>query len=122
GRTVTAVLISTATFEKHLDWLASRFRLVSLEELGLHLQSGRRFSKPAAAITFDDGYADVYRNAFPILKKKGIPGAVFVVTSLVGTTRLQVCDRLYALLAQRQSTTETPRSKAQRALRALGRN
>jgi peptidoglycan/xylan/chitin deacetylase (PgdA/CDA1 family) len=99
-RTIPSMLISAKTFEKHLDWIGRRFDFVSLDDIGLHLENERRFSRPTAAITFDDGYADVYHNAFPILKRKGIPAAVFVVTDLVGTKQTQVYDRLYAQLAQ----------------------
>jgi len=35
-------------------------------------------------VTFDDGYEDVYREAFPILGERGIPFHVFVVTDFVG--------------------------------------
>jgi hypothetical protein len=49
-------------------------------------------------VTFDDGYGDAYYHAFPILKRKGIPMAVFTVTDLVGSTRLQDHDELHLLL------------------------
>jgi peptidoglycan/xylan/chitin deacetylase (PgdA/CDA1 family) len=49
-------------------------------------------------VTFDDGYSDVYRHAYPLLRRKGIPAALFVVTGLVDTGRPQVFDRLYLLL------------------------
>lgn len=98
------MLISTQTFEKHLDWLGRRFKFISIDDIGSHLASGRRFRQPVAAITFDDGYADVYHNAFPILKRKGIPAAVFVVTNLVGTQSVQVYDRLYTCLNRRSSS------------------
>ena len=98
-RTIPAMLISSRTFEKHLDWLGRRFNLVSLDEIGLHLENDRPFKRPTAAITFDDGYADVYHNALPILKRKGIPSAVFVVTDLIDTQQPQIHDRLYACLA-----------------------
>jgi peptidoglycan/xylan/chitin deacetylase (PgdA/CDA1 family) len=99
-RTVPAMLISSKTFEKHLDLLARRFSFVSLDDIGFHLENERSFQRPAAAITFDDGYADVYHNAFPILRRKGIPAAVFVVTDLVGSKRRQVHDRLFSCLSQ----------------------
>jgi len=121
-RTIPSMLVSTATFEKHLDWLGKRFCFVSLDDLGFHLQNERPFGRPAAAITFDDGYADVYRNAFPILKRKGIPAAVFVVTSLVGTPRFQAHDLVYALLAQRQQQGESPRAVALQLLKSRGQS
>jgi peptidoglycan/xylan/chitin deacetylase (PgdA/CDA1 family) len=99
-RAIPPMLISTAMLERHLDWLGRRFEFVSLDEVGANLESGRRFKKPAAAITFDDGYSDVYRCGYPILRRKGIPFAVFVVSGLVGTTRLQLYDRLYLLMSR----------------------
>ncbi len=95
---IPSLLISTAMLERHIDWIAKRFCIVSLDDLGLNLEFGHRFPKPAAAITFDDGYADLYHHAYPLLKRKGIPAAIFVVTGLVGTGRPQPCDHLYLLL------------------------
>ena len=88
------MLICTKMFERHLDWLSKRFSILSLDEIGRHLESDRGFHRPPAAITFDDGYGDVYHNGFPLLKRKGIPAAVFVVTDLVGTGKPQIFDRL----------------------------
>ena len=49
-----------------------------------HARAASRSTDPVAAVTFDDGYRDVYEHAVPVLKRKGIPAAVFVVTDLVG--------------------------------------
>jgi peptidoglycan/xylan/chitin deacetylase (PgdA/CDA1 family) len=97
GNSIPSMLISQRMLERQLDWIGQRFRFVSLDELGSGLE-GSGFDDPVAAITFDDGYQDVYENAFPLLKKKGIPAAVFVVTDLAGTSEPQIHDRLYLLL------------------------
>jgi len=97
GNSIPSMLISTGMLERQLDWIGQRFRFVSLDELGSGLEGGG-FDTPVAAITFDDGYKDVYENAFPILKKKGIPAAVFVVTDLAGSSEPQVHDKLHLLL------------------------
>src|SRR5215471_8929653 len=52
--TIPSMLISTTMLEQHLDWLAKRFSIVSLDELAHHRER-RHSSRPAAAITFDDG-------------------------------------------------------------------
>jgi peptidoglycan/xylan/chitin deacetylase (PgdA/CDA1 family) len=94
---IPAMLISSKMFEGHLDLLARQYRFISLEEAADMVQNGKPLERPAAAITFDDGYNDVYQSAFPILKRKGIPAAVFVVTSLIDTDQVPLHDRLYAL-------------------------
>jgi peptidoglycan/xylan/chitin deacetylase (PgdA/CDA1 family) len=96
--TVPSMLISAAMLERHIEWLAKRFAFVSLHEIALHLEANRPFRRPMAAITFDDGYSDVYYHAYPLFKRKGIPAAVFVVTGLIGTGRPQIFDRLYLML------------------------
>lgn len=97
-RSIPAMLITPRMLEHHLNWVGRRFEFVSLDEIGAQAERGRAPAKPLAAVTFDDGYADVYLHAFPILKRKGIPAAFFVVTDLVGTRDLQVHDKLYLLI------------------------
>lgn len=99
-RAMPSLLISTKMFENQLDWLAKNFDMVTLEEAVHTQQSKIRRSRRQATISFDDGYADFYWNAVPILAKKGIPSSVFVVTDIVGTNRLQTHDELYLLLSQ----------------------
>jgi peptidoglycan/xylan/chitin deacetylase (PgdA/CDA1 family) len=37
-------------------------------------------------VTFDDGYADFATNAWPVMKKLGVPATVFIVPTKVGRT------------------------------------
>jgi peptidoglycan/xylan/chitin deacetylase (PgdA/CDA1 family) len=97
---IRAMQTSSAMLEKHLDWIGQRYKIVSVDELGNQLKRGDNPAKPLAAITFDDGYRDVYLNAFPLLVRKGIPAAIFVVTDIVGTTEPPLHDRLYMVLAR----------------------
>ena len=106
---IPSMLISARMLEKQLDWLGAHYRLVSLEDMGKRLEEGRS-AAGTAAVTFDDGYRDVYDNAFSILKRKGIPATVFVVTGMIGTSRSMNHDRLYALLARALSVGAAPAS------------
>jgi peptidoglycan/xylan/chitin deacetylase (PgdA/CDA1 family) len=92
------MLTSRAMFERHIDWIGRHFEFVSLDEIGDHVERGVPFARPVAAVTFDDGYRDVYEHAVPVLQRKGIPAAMFVVTDLVGRSRWQIHDHLYHLL------------------------
>jgi peptidoglycan/xylan/chitin deacetylase (PgdA/CDA1 family) len=106
-----SMLISRAMFEQHIEWIGRSFRFASLDEIGEHVVEGRPFSEPVAAVTFDDGYCDVYENAFPLLWRKGIPAAVFVVTDLIGQPVWQTHDRLYYLMDRAFHTWGDPRRR-----------
>jgi len=92
--------ISESMLEAQLDWVARRFRIVSLDELGPSLPGDDPREPPVAAITVDDGYWDAYEIAFPLFRRKGIPAAFFVVTDLIGTADVPLHDRLYYQLAR----------------------
>jgi peptidoglycan/xylan/chitin deacetylase (PgdA/CDA1 family) len=98
--TIGPMLVSRGMFERQLDWIGRRFRFVSLDELGARLESGCPFTEPVAAVTFDDGYRDIYEYAYPVLKRKGIPAAVFVVTDWIDGDGPLYHDRLYVLLTR----------------------
>ncbi len=98
ARTIPAMLISRRMLEHHLEWLGRRYRFVSLDELGQRLATGRPFRRPVVAITFDDGYRDVYEHALPVLRARGIPAAIFVATDFVAQGTPLTHDRLYLLL------------------------
>ena len=119
SHSIPPMLVSASTFERHLDWIGQHYSLVSLDELAVMLDQPNSARKPIAAITFDDGYQDVYRNAFPILVRKGIPAAVFVVTDLVGTDRLQFHDELYLLLSGALSQWVAPERRLDQVFTGL---
>ena len=92
--------IPLQTFEFHIDYLQTRYQLVSLLDaiemsLNGHLPEG----KPIASISFDDGLASVYSGAFPVLKERDIPFDVFLNTGVVGNTDLLWLHALNYLLS-----------------------
>jgi peptidoglycan/xylan/chitin deacetylase (PgdA/CDA1 family) len=106
-----SMLIGQEMFERHIESIGKSFRFVSLDEIGEHVASGRPFDDPVAAITFDDGYRDVYENAFPFLRHQGIPAAVFVVTDLISQPTWQTHDRLYYLVNTAFNSWDDPRRR-----------
>jgi len=107
-------------FEKHLDWVGRHFQFVSMQEACALLKAREPFPRPSALVTFDDGYQDVYQNAMPLLNRKGIPAAVFVVTRIVGTNKPQIHDELYRLISTAQSRWRKPAEEFVALLSTLG--
>ncbi len=68
-------------FQRQIDWLQDRFDFVSLQEAQRRLVEGN--SKPAVAITFDDGYADNCEFAIPLLLRRKIPFTYFISTQIL---------------------------------------
>ena len=102
---IPPMLTSRRMLEQHLDWLAGRYRFVSLDELAARMESGRPFEEPVAALTFDDGYRDIYDQVFPVVRARGIPAAVFVATDFVSRRVPLAHDRLYLLVTLALRTT-----------------
>lgn len=71
-----------AAFDRMLGWLRAGFRVLPLEEALQRLQAGTLPAR-AAAITFDDGYADNLLNAVPVLKKHGLHATFFIATGFL---------------------------------------
>lgn len=85
-------------FERQVAHLAENHRVVPVAEIASEIAAGRRPDPRAVAITFDDGYEDNYRCAFPILRKYGVPAAFYVTTACVADEELLWTVRLrYAM-------------------------
>ena len=70
--------INISNFVKALKLIKSRFKVVPLQAL-----LGEKSNERRAAITFDDGYADNFVYAYPILKKMGIPAHLFITANRI---------------------------------------
>lgn len=68
-----------STFDWQMNLLARHFNVLPLSDAISHLQSGTLPAR-AVSITFDDGYADNYENALPVLEKYNLPATFFIAT------------------------------------------
>ncbi|KAF1075764.1 polysaccharide deacetylase family protein [Methanogenium sp. MK-MG] len=84
-------------FSRHLEYLSEYYNPISLSELQRAMEVGKIPDK-SVVVTFDDGYADNFQNAKPILEKYGIPATVFVTSGYVGSEREFWWDDLERLL------------------------
>lgn len=70
------------TFDEHLAFLRDHYRLVTTEELVR--SSAAPSDMPRAAITFDDGFRVLMRDALDVLQKHGAKATFYVPTGFVG--------------------------------------
>lgn len=74
-------------FAEILSWIRSSFNVVPLGQAIKDLD-GNALPPRAVAITFDDGYADNYLVAMPILKRFGMPATFFVASDFLDGGRM----------------------------------
>jgi len=73
--------VTPSQFKKQIDYLIGQgYNLVTLTDL-LYRYSDDPL---AIAITFDDGYEDIFDYAFPILQEYNIPATIFLISSYIG--------------------------------------
>lgn len=72
-------------FDAQMKFLSKHYNVMTLSQLISRLKS-KSLPGNSVAITFDDAYKDIYTNAFPILKKYGLPATVFVCADYIGPT------------------------------------
>jgi peptidoglycan/xylan/chitin deacetylase (PgdA/CDA1 family) len=73
----SVISIAPQAFREQMKWLAgSGIPVVPLERI--------RDSPGAVALTFDDGFRNFLKEAFPVLRDLGLPSTVFVVSRYCG--------------------------------------
>ncbi|HZS03664.1 MAG TPA: polysaccharide deacetylase family protein [Blastocatellia bacterium] len=97
---IFGLLTSTETFRRHLEIVREQCEVLTLEEALGVLKGEKRVARPAAVITFDDGYRDNYDHALPVLRAMGLPATIFVSTGLIGTKQPLHHDRIYWLVTR----------------------
>ena len=69
----------TELFAAQMEYISSNTKVMSLEEI----LCSRSVDPVQTAVTFDDGYLSVFKEAFPIMERNGIPGSVYVNTGSI---------------------------------------
>jgi peptidoglycan/xylan/chitin deacetylase (PgdA/CDA1 family) len=90
-------------FEAQIRYLKKRYRIVPLGQLCCELLASDCVP-PTLAITFDDGYRDLYNYALPVLQTYEIPATIYLIGRCMETGETPWYDRIFASLALQSST------------------
>jgi peptidoglycan/xylan/chitin deacetylase (PgdA/CDA1 family) len=95
------VSASSAAFAEQVAWLAADYHPISLADLLARRDGGPALPRRAVLLTFDDAYRCFASDAWPVLRARGVPAALFVPTAYPGVADRDFWwDRLYrAVLA-----------------------
>ena len=76
------VIISPERFKEQLQFIKdSGYTTLTMTELNDYILNNTPIPEKSIVITFDDGYADNYANAFPILKELDMKATIFVISN-----------------------------------------
>ena len=113
------MIVSPANFEAQMAWLVRNdYRVIRLADLSRFLAGELALPQRSVVITFDDGYESVFRHAYPVLKKFGLPATAFVYTDFLGggdaLNWAQLQDMLASGLVDVQSHSKSHRNLIER--------
>ena len=77
--------VPTSDFAAQMKYLEENgYHTISPDELNDFLVDGKELPEKPILITFDDGYADNYEYAYPILKEHNMKATIFLVSDFMG--------------------------------------
>lgn len=80
--------ITPEAFERQLQFLTRRYRIIPLQDIVDRLRQGLPPHKDTLAITFDDGFRDNYIRAFPILRRYQVPATFYLTTGCIDNRQI----------------------------------
>lgn len=86
-------------FKKQLDYLTSKFTVISQDEIIYSINCNKKLPENACWLTFDDGYKDHFEYVFPELKQRGLKGSFFPSRDAVLNKKLLDVNAIHLILA-----------------------
>ncbi|MBU0548540.1 MAG: polysaccharide deacetylase family protein [Candidatus Omnitrophica bacterium] len=75
-------------FIKQLEYIKRKgYEVITLDELVESIKSKKQLKRNKVVITFDDGYKNNFKYAYPILKRFGFPATVFLISDYMGNDK-----------------------------------
>jgi peptidoglycan/xylan/chitin deacetylase (PgdA/CDA1 family) len=78
--------VTPANFNAHLTHLATDYNVLDADRFLYHVKNKQPFPERSVFVTFDDGYADNYHEALPLLTQRQVPALFYITTSKINTS------------------------------------
>ncbi|MBX4206402.1 polysaccharide deacetylase family protein [Candidatus Parcubacteria bacterium] len=92
--------VTPELFEKELKYLQDNgYTVISLDQVAYDLKVGSTGLVKPVVLTFDDGWANQYKYAFPLLKKYHMAATFYVYTRPIGSKHFMTWDNLKEMSA-----------------------
>ena len=75
--------IEKKTFIKQIKYLKKNANIISMDEVCYNISNKIKFKKNSVCITFDDGFENNFKIAYPILKKYKIPTLFYLCPEII---------------------------------------
>lgn len=85
-------------FGEDLEFFLRHFKPVTLQDVIRHAEGTARLAGPCFLPTFDDGFREIHEVVAPMLRRRGVPAAFFLTTSVLDNRDLAVPQRKSLLL------------------------
>jgi peptidoglycan/xylan/chitin deacetylase (PgdA/CDA1 family) len=97
-----ALTVRTADFRAQMQYLKDKaYNVISMQDLLNFFEQGTKPQPKSVLLTFDDGYGDLYTDAYLILKEFGYPATVFIPTGLMNNTGYLYWDKIAEMAGSR---------------------
>ena len=86
-------------FREQIAFMKSNFNIVTMEQVLEAISTKEKLPEKALLLTFDDGYADNYTVAMPVLEEYGVHGSFFIPGKTFTTHQLLDVNKIHYVLA-----------------------
>lgn len=97
GQTAPWITVAPEEFGEQMDYLARSGMAAPITDLLADLRRGQLSAGARVVVTFDDASVDFVEQAYPVLRRHGVPATLFVPTGLIGSSEPFWWNRLYLL-------------------------
>ncbi|NBH84652.1 polysaccharide deacetylase [bacterium C-53] len=86
-------------FRRQIEFMKNNFKIITMEQVLDAVESKSELPEKALLLTFDDGYADNYTFALPVLEEFGVQGSFFIPGKTFTGHQLLDVNKIHYILA-----------------------